>query len=169
METVEQIDLFDYMQLFEEQELVALSSIDEITSIPSNCSVQKIGWFLQKLCAVWKWILGAACNLFGIARWVNVYAVSRAFGGREDGGWYYLKHECLNSRQVGFWEADALRMKWNQEYSSLSWGDVRKKSGGLQIIVLIEWRKAASRTKGVPCYWEYANEAIPFTLVQGTI
>ncbi|MFC5402464.1 hypothetical protein [Cohnella soli] len=104
-------------------------------------------------------LLVLAHNLFGIACWVNFYTVTRSFGGGEAGGWYYLRYTCEKSRQIGFWEAEALRLRLLQQYSpSHKWGDLQ--TGGQDVAVCIEKRKAARQTKVAPAY-----SAIPAAFV----
>jgi hypothetical protein len=162
MADVEQLDLFVILQEIEDQSQAARQSQP---APPSNVeAVMTRTPFLKRLGAG----LSVALNLFGLLQWVNVYTVTRAFGGREAGGWYYLKYECEKSRQVGFWEAQFLCYTWLQQYTqSHKWGDVRSKTGGQDVLVCIEPRKAARRTTRPPRYDNYADQAIPYALVQG--
>lgn len=165
MAVVEQMDMFAYLQEIEE---IAAAERLSVTPVPVQTKTVRPRYSLLKRSVAalsWFWIV--LHNLFGLARWVNVYTVTRGFGGREGGGWYYLKYQCLKSRQVGFWEASALQMKWLQEYSGLKWGDLRTKSGGQDVLVLIEQRKAARKTTRPPRFAEYADQVIPYPLVQG--
>lgn len=167
MNIVEQIDMFDYLQEIEAEEKASTElHLAAPAPLPSN-PVRLRFYFLK-----WPRRTALSCcwtilhNLFGLACWVNIYSVTRGFGGRQEGGWYYLQHRCLKSRQVGFWEAQALRMKWLQEYGSLRWGDLMSKSGGQEIVVLIESRKAASCTTSPPQFVDYADRAIPHSLIK---
>lgn len=166
--SVEQIDLFAYLEELVNEEASTTQQPKPAPSIPSPVSpVKSLTRLLKRLllCPYQLWIL--AHNLFGIACWVNVYTVTRSFGGREAGGWYYLKYHCERSRQVGFWEAQALRLQWLQQYTlNYKWGDLRSKTGGQDVIVCIESRKAARKTKQVPRYSEYASLAIPLVSLQ---
>lgn len=177
MADVEQLDLFVYLQAIENQvEVTPTPSIPAPSipapSIPTPVTISIIEvWsrFLRRLGAVLSsfWII--AHNLFGIACWVNVYTVTRSFGGMESGGWYYLKYECVKSRQVGFWDAEALSVHWMQQFTlSHRWGDLKSKAGGQDVAVRIESRRAASRTAMPPHYQEYADHAIPYGIVQGS-
>ncbi|MGU3473120.1 hypothetical protein ACLBWT_18480 [Paenibacillus sp. D51F] len=163
MADVHQIDLFVYLQEIEEQEAARQPAPAPVPTKPIMVRTP----FLKRLGAALSWFWIVTHNVFGLARWVNVYTVTRCFGGREAGGWYYLRYECEKSRQVGLWEAYMLRMKWLEQYSSLRWGDIRSKNGGQDVLVCIEPRKAARRTLRTPRYDEYADQAIPYALVQG--
>ena len=165
---VEQIDLFAYV---EEIEKLASETIKPVRPAPTVSKpevpdmsppvISNPHW----LSPYGLWII--VHNLFGIACWVNVYTVTRRFGGREAGGWYYLSYTCEKSRQVGFWEAQAIRLHWFREYKiSHKWGDLLTRSGGQDIIVCIEPRRAARTTKRAPQFSEYGNRAIPYSLVQ---
>lgn len=169
---VEQIDLFSYLQEIENQAAAAANELPLPASavlnpaVPARSTISILRWLWRG--PYWIWIL--IHNLFGLARWVNVYTVTRGFGGREAGGWYYLKYQCEKSRQVGFWEAEALRSMWLKQYSlSHIWGDIRTKAGGQEVLVCIEPRRAGRRTIRPPRYEEYAEQAIPFALVHRSI
>ncbi|WP_234539277.1 hypothetical protein [Paenibacillus pseudetheri] len=45
-------------------------------------------------------------TFFRLIPWVNVYTVTRAFGGSEEGGWYYRQYTCVKSQQVWLWDAE---------------------------------------------------------------
>jgi hypothetical protein len=148
---VEQIDLFSYLQEVENQ-ATAVNELPLPAPVVLNPAVPAKSPFsiLRKL------MRGPGClwifvhNLFGLAQWVNVYTVTRRFGGREAGGWYYLSYACEKSRQVGFWESEWTRQKLLALYSGHKWGDLRSKSGGQDIVVCIEPRRAARRTIRTP-------------------
>jgi hypothetical protein len=162
---VEQLDLFVVLQEIEDQ--LALTNQPQPAPVPIKLIAPQIP-FLKRLGSWLYWFWSIALNLFGFVQWVNVYTVSRGFGGRESGGWYYLKYECEKSRQVGFWEAHLLHHKWQQQYTlSHKWGNICSKTGGQDVLVCIEPRKAARRTSRPPRYEEYADQAIPYALVQG--
>lgn len=167
MADLEQMDLFVYLQERENQAAaVAALSISAPERIPPREVWTR---YLKRLGASLSWFWIITHNLFGLACWVNVYTVTRCFGGTESGGWYYLKYECVKSRQVGFWEADMIHIQWLQQYTlSHKWGDLRAKTGGQEVVVRIEPRRAASRTNLPPRYNEYANQAIPYVIIHGS-
>jgi hypothetical protein len=165
---VEQLDIFVILQEIEDQaEAARLSEPAPVTNFPVLEPNKPKTPFLKRLGTGLSWFWIVTHNLFGIACWVNVYTITRAFGGREAGGWYYLKYECEKSRQVGFWEAQTLRMQWLLNYSkSHKWGDLRLRTGGQEVVVSIESRKAAQRTQRAPLYEDYADRAIPYLSIQ---
>ncbi|WP_054943585.1 hypothetical protein [Paenibacillus ihuae] len=166
MADVEQMDLFVYLQEKENQAASISASIPAPVMIPHHKVCFR---FLKRLGATLAWFWIITHNLFGLACWVNVYTVTRGFGGTEAGGWYYLKYECVKSRQVGFWEAEILRIQWLQQYTlSHTWGNLRAKTGGQEVVVRIEPRRAASRINLPPRYTEYADQAIPYVIIQGS-
>lgn len=157
-----QIDIFDYLEKLEQH---AAAGQERPMSKPASADrYAKLVYSLIKCispAAALKMLRQSASdllvlghNLFGIACWVNVYTVTRSFGGREAGGWYYLRYTCEKSRQVGFWEAQALRIHLQQQFSlSHKWGDLQ--TGGQDVVVYIEPRRAARTTKRVPRFQEF--------------
>ncbi|QQZ64610.1 hypothetical protein JI735_33715 (plasmid) [Paenibacillus sonchi] len=81
-------------------------------------------------------------NLMGLAPWVNVYKVTRAYGGSEHGGWYYRKYTCEKSVQVWRWNAESTAAMYQRTYEKLAWGLICSEAEGLEIAVLIETKKA---------------------------
>ncbi len=163
MSHIEQLDLFAYLEELEkESNVMELSLITPEIDAPLARRVPPLKRFGARLTRLWNQSL----NLFGLVQWVNVYTVTRGFGGREAGCWYYLKYECVKSRQVGFWEADALRLKWLQQFKlSHKWGDVWSSNGGQDVVVCIEVRRAACHTVKQPSYEDYADQAMPYAIV----
>ncbi|CAM4050874.1 hypothetical protein L1N85_24605 [Paenibacillus alkaliterrae] len=173
---VEQIDLFEVLEKMVEQQVTATStplpiepiSVSSAPKIPDihHLHPPRMPIFYRCVDAIsWPWHF--ATSLFGLGVWVNVYTVTRAFGGRENGGWCYLNYECEHAKQVGIWEAETLRQYWEKQYLvSHKWGDLYSKSGGQDVVVLIEKRRAASRTRCKPQFEESAAHLFPYSLVQ---
>lgn len=91
-------------------------------------------------------LVQAIINVFGLACWVNVYSVTRAFGGTDEGGsWYYRQYACLYSRQVWIWESDATLLMLRRQYERLAWGHVTSRTQGPEIEVKVEHIKAAQQ------------------------
>lgn len=91
-------------------------------------------------------LVQAIINVFGLACWVNVYSVTRAFGGTDEGGsWYYRQYACLYSRQVWIWESDATLLMLRRQYERLAWGHVTSRTQGSEIEVKVEHKKAAQQ------------------------
>lgn len=82
-------------------------------------------------------------NMLGLIQWVNVYTVTRVYSASSEGGNYYRRYTCMESRQVWCWEAEALQMQLRRRYSGLEWGLISTSSIGHEIAVLIESRKSA--------------------------
>ncbi|WP_169089229.1 hypothetical protein [Paenibacillus sp. PL91] len=172
MMKVEQIDLFEVLEEIDKQQIAAVTLVlTKPTSATSTPAVRKprsmkkpfFYWCVNAL--IWLWHF--ATSLFGLGIWVNVYTVTRGFGGRENGGWCYLKYECEHAKQVGIWEADALRKNWETQYKiSHKWGDLHSKIGGQDVVVLIEKRSAASQTRCKPLFEESAALTFLYSLVK---
>lgn len=149
MQHLEQMDIFAFMEEIEKRE--AESRAIEAAAVEE---VEPVVFTRQSLFSRFKaglqWFLGGLPILFGLAPWVNVYTVTRAFGGREEGGWYYRKFTCEVSRQVWIWEADALQLKFIRRYSELAWGVISSETVGQEVEVLIERRKAAQQSSVRP-------------------
>lgn len=153
MVQVEQLDMFVILQEIEDQaEAARLSEPAPGTNFPILEPIKTKTPFLKKLVAGLSWFLIVTHNLYGIACWVNVYTVTRAFGGREAGGWYYRKFTCEESRQVWIWDAEALRMMLFRRFSGLAWGVISSESVGQEVTVLVERRKAAQQSATKPLY-----------------
>lgn len=105
-------------------------------------------WFrelIQRIC-------DSVVTFFGLVPWVNVYTVNRAYGGTEDGGWYYRKYTCQQSKQTWFLAADALQCQLQRKFEGLSWGVLSSETDGQEIVVLIEQRKAGQSALSRPAY-----------------
>jgi hypothetical protein len=48
--------------------------------------------------------------------YVNVYEVDRAYGGPEEGGWYYDAGRLVTSRQVPSGDAESVREDLRKQY-----------------------------------------------------
>ncbi|MGG4035844.1 hypothetical protein ABEV74_19315 [Paenibacillus cisolokensis] len=84
MAAVEQMDMFAYLQEIEEQAAAARLSLAPAPALSKP--VRKRVSVLKSAKAALSWFWIVLHNLFGIACWVNVYTVTRGFGGREEGG-----------------------------------------------------------------------------------
>jgi hypothetical protein len=155
MQHVEQLDIFAYMEELEAielQESLSLAMEDQTTEDRMQLVFIPRGSFISRFLVGLKWFLSSFPNLFGLIQWVNVYTVSRAYGGPEAGGWYYRKFSTVESRQVWFWNAEALRMMLLRRFSGLAWGIISFESLGQEVTVLIEQQKAAQQTSTKPPY-----------------
>jgi hypothetical protein len=84
--------------------------------------------------------------------WVTAYAVTRHFGGREEGGWWYNWLEPLESRYVpaafAYQHHDELRHKYRHE----KYGNIYSVLGGQDLVVVIEPRLRDDATRHRPHY-----------------
>ncbi|KOR76037.1 hypothetical protein AM231_25675 [Paenibacillus solani] len=76
--------------------------------------------------------------------YINVYVVTRCYGGSDHGGWYYRKYACVKSRREFLWDAEWRKQIFLKQFSGLIWGSISAESDGQEVIVRIESRKAAS-------------------------
>ncbi|MEB6038191.1 hypothetical protein [Staphylococcus pseudoxylosus] len=85
--------------------------------------------------------------------YVNVYLVTREFGGHEEGGWYYDNYECVHSEFVEDEEKveDIIEIL-TETYSEYKEGDISSINGGTDVQVLSEGTKAESETEEIPTY-----------------
>lgn len=83
---------------------------------------------------------------------MNVYTVARAFGGSEDGGWYYRQYTCVKSQQVWLWDAEITEAMFLRTYEGLAWGLLCKEAAGQEVVVRIERRRAALQYAEKPAY-----------------
>lgn len=84
--------------------------------------------------------------------YINVYSVTRCYGGSDNGGWYYRKYTCEKSRREFIWNAEWRKLTFSRQFSGLNWGLISADSNGQEIVVRIERRKAASATTCKPLY-----------------
>jgi hypothetical protein len=87
--------------------------------------------------------------------YVNVYRITREYGGPEEGGWYYNHYECIETREFPIWRGRAakaaeerLEAYWKEQEE----GDIYSVRGGCQYSVRLETRRAASETSERPVY-----------------
>jgi hypothetical protein len=89
--------------------------------------------------------------LFGLIKWVNVYEVTRHYGGPEEGGWWFDWEQCVHSE----WffsrkRANSYIQKMMLEYTDQ--GDISSVLGGEEYYFYIERLKAESQSKERPHY-----------------
>lgn len=79
-----------------------------------------------------------------IVPYINVYVVTRCYGGSDYGGWYYRKYSCVKSRREFVWDAEWRKQVFLRQFSGLNWGSISAESEGQEVVVRIERKKAAS-------------------------
>ena len=83
---------------------------------------------------------------------VNVYEITREYGGHEEGGWYYNNYNCIESKVADSEQsAKLIKIKLEQEYGP-GYGNIYSVQGGMKISVRVEDEKAQSETTEVPMY-----------------
>lgn len=151
-QNVEQIDLFLYLKEIELQEAATHALAEEKITVPKTSVIDAPWSLISCLKTQFAWFIHNLPLLFGLVRWVNVYTVTRAFGGQEEGGWYYRRFTCVESRQVWYWDAEAIQMQLYQRFSGLAWGVISTDSVGQEVEVTIESRRAAQECITRPTY-----------------
>ena len=85
--------------------------------------------------------------------YVNVYSVTRHYGGPEEGGWWYNAGEPVESRIVPNREAAETLREEMEEKHGKGHGNIYSVLGGVKIEVLIE-DEFASAYPREPMYYE---------------
>lgn len=83
--------------------------------------------------------------------WVNVYILTRRYGGAEEGGWYYDYMELEESHNVSYLEAQRKLDELKEKYGKGE-GDISSVLGGYEVEIYVESERAESETKEVPQY-----------------
>ncbi len=81
--------------------------------------------------------------------WINVYEVTRHYGGPEGGGWWYDWMRCIKWRRVLSKWSDEMREEEEQGLKHLE--DLHTEHH-YKIVALVEDHRAQSHTKEVPTY-----------------
>lgn len=87
-------------------------------------------------------------------RWyVNVYLEDRAYGGPEEGGWYYHTAEVLDTRYVkSESEAEILKEKLEKEYDNAGRAEISSVLSEGRYTVRIERRRGKNEPQYQPMY-----------------
>jgi len=84
---------------------------------------------------------------------VNVYYVTRHFGGPEEGGWWFnLSLPVAHADKLTDEEAAELQDTFEKLYRSHEDGDIYSVNGGIEVYVSIEEEPFESATKEKPRY-----------------
>jgi hypothetical protein len=84
--------------------------------------------------------------------YLNVYTVSRHYGGPEEGGWYYNQYNCIEVFPVKNKLADMMREELESEHASKKYGNIYSVLGGRDIDVRLEATPKESETRERPYY-----------------
>ncbi len=60
--------------------------------------------------------------------WLSVYLVSRAYGGPEEGGWWYDEYEFLGGKSFPYWEAAENALKDAQRTAEQMTNNIERSS-----------------------------------------
>lgn len=85
-------------------------------------------------------------------KFVNVYEVTRKYGGPEEGGWWYNNYNCIEVYPTREKNAEEIVKFLEKEHGDKAYGDIYSVLGGREIHVLIEDRPAQSETRERPRY-----------------
>lgn len=83
---------------------------------------------------------------------VNVYHVTRHFGGHEEGGWWYNWYDCVEVYPVRNGLLANEVKEWLEKEHGKGYGDIYSVNGGLEIYVEIERKPKQSETTERPYY-----------------
>lgn len=83
---------------------------------------------------------------------VNVYKVTRHYGGAEEGGWYYNWFECLESFPCRFKNRDEIIEYMESDHAHEKWGNIYSVLDGADLYCTWEESPKESESKEVPHY-----------------
>lgn len=84
--------------------------------------------------------------------YVNVYAVTRIFGGHEEGGWWYNWYECVECVPCKAKNADMIVGEIEEEHKGIKHGDIYSVLGGVDLRILVEEKRCESKSTEHPVY-----------------
>ena len=86
-------------------------------------------------------------------KFLNVYSITRHFGGHEEGGWWFDWYECEEVFPVRDKEQGEQLKQWLfEQHKGKAYGDISSVLGGVEILVLLEDEPKKSETKERPYY-----------------
>lgn len=84
--------------------------------------------------------------------YVNVYRITRHFGGQEEGGWWYDWYECIEVVPCKNKHSETIKEELEKQYASMKHGNISSVNGGVDIVVYIQAEMKQSETKERPYY-----------------
>lgn len=84
--------------------------------------------------------------------YVNVYSVTRHYGGPEEGGWWYNWYSCIEVFPVKNKRSDIVEEELEAEHAYKKYGNIYSVLGGRDIEVRVEAAPKESETKRAPHY-----------------
>jgi hypothetical protein len=79
--------------------------------------------------------------------WVNVYSITREYGGPEEGGWWYNWYSLVEAKQVPVEKADETKSELEKEYDWINEGNIYSVLGGSLLNVIIEDAEGQSTSR----------------------
>lgn len=83
--------------------------------------------------------------------WVNVYTITREYGGPEEGGWYYDWRHLADSKPCKYEDAESVEASMREEHGDGE-GNISSVLGGYEVDICIEGYRGASRSTHRPHY-----------------
>jgi hypothetical protein len=125
-------------------------TIDRGQGYCSNCELHNITWAVpgmeQTELLINHWLYQDTTGLDPSKVWVNVYEVTRHYGGPEEGGWWYNWNDAIDSSYVDVKLAQAEVERLTKKHSNREHGDIYSVRGGATIDVSVELTEKASQT-----------------------
>lgn len=85
--------------------------------------------------------------------WVNVYKVTRHYGGPEEGGWWYNAGEPIHTESCDTEaEAESMKARLEQLYADQKHGNIYSVNGGVDIDVYVEGHEGKPWPETIPHY-----------------
>jgi hypothetical protein len=84
--------------------------------------------------------------------YVNVYLITRHFGGYEEGGWYWNKAVCVETVPCKNKYSDEIQEDLKKEYEHANDGNIYSVLGGTEVAVYIERAMKESESLEAPQY-----------------
>lgn len=87
------------------------------------------------------------------ARYVTAYAVTRCYGGPEEGGWWYNRYRAVHTLPVkNERRAERVQAKFLKRFGEIAEGDIYSVHGGVELTVIKESEYRAYETRSRPRY-----------------
>jgi len=108
-------------------------------------------------------------DIFGLGfDYMNAYAVTREYGGPEEGGWYYDAFEPLKSVKLeSDMNPDQIKADLEKEFEDVPEGDISSVAGGVKLVVMGEEQPAKRSPETRPHYESRIKEKTDLPKVDG--
>lgn len=133
------------------REMILALSRKGYSFIASDC-YQGPQWFFRNGSA-WQSIK-RRIKLHRKRQWVTAYAVTRHYGGPEEGGWWYNRYQFVNRwpRPVKRCRAPRIQAIMEEKYAGINEGNIHSVLGGAELCVVWDDYPMQSQTRGRPYY-----------------